>query len=518
MLSDKSTIRQILGGLMKHPQYLDQSDKYNISVSDFSNRFEKIIFTAIYNLNKNGLKNIQIIDIENFLESDSLAKDIFEKNNGIEFLQDLEDFVEESNFDYYYNKLKKINLLRDYQKMGINIDEFYCEDLTAPKAFEINQEFEILSVSDITDRIKKKFLLIENKYLKNDVTEVESAAEGLDELIQSFYERSDVGLPIQGIYTNEILNGARKGTLCIRSAGSGTGKTRQAVGDACYLAFPLRYNSKTESWEKIGNSEKVLFIATEQDFNEIRKMILAYLTDINESRFRYGDFSKREEKIINQAIQVMREYEDNFFIVRMPNPTIDLVKNIIRENCLTKNISYVFYDYIFIGPSLLNEFKGFNLRNDEVLLMFATALKDLSVELNIFIMTSTQVNANADDNRNIRNEASLAGGRATINKADYGLIMARPTKEELEAIEKLCEKYGAPNIVTDVFKVRSGQWTQVRIWSIVDLGTLKKKDIFVTNSRLETLDDFTADFNYIIQDLLPEEEDKVNNIIERITK
>ena len=247
-------------------------------------------------------------------------------------------------------------------------------------------------------------------------------------------------------------------------------------------------------------------------------MILAYLTDINESRFRYGDFSKREEKIINQAIQVMREYEDNFFIVRMPNPTIDLVKNIIRENCLTKNISYVFYDYIFIGPSLLNEFKGFNLRNDEVLLMFATALKDLSVELNIFIMTSTQVNANADDNRNIRNEASLAGGRATINKADYGLIMARPTKEELEAIEKLCEKYGAPNIVTDVFKVRSGQWTQVRIWSIVDLGTLKKKDIFVTNSRLEALDDFTADFNYIIQDLLPEEEDRVNNIIERITK
>ena len=94
-------------------------------------------------------------------------------------------------------------------------------------------------------------------------------------------------------------------------------------------------------------------------------MILAYLTDINESRFRYGDFSDREKKIIEQAVVLLKEYEDNFYIVRMPNPTIELVKHIIRENCLTKDISYVFYDYIFIGPSLLNEFKGFNLRNDK---------------------------------------------------------------------------------------------------------------------------------------------------------
>ena len=104
MISDKSTIQQVLGALIKHPQYLNQSDKYNIELSDFSNRFEKIIFTAIYNLNRNGLKKIQIIDIENYLESDNLAKEIFEKNNGIEFLQDLDEFTDDSNFDYYYNK------------------------------------------------------------------------------------------------------------------------------------------------------------------------------------------------------------------------------------------------------------------------------------------------------------------------------------------------------------------------------------------------------------------------------
>ena len=36
------------------------------------------------------------------------------------------------------------------------------------------------------------------------------------------------------------IDGAKKGTLTIRSAGSGIGKTRNAVADACYLAYPFR--------------------------------------------------------------------------------------------------------------------------------------------------------------------------------------------------------------------------------------------------------------------------------------
>ena len=63
----------------------------------------------------------------------------------------------------------------------------------------------------------------------------------------------------------------------------------------------------------------------------------------------------------------MEQYQNNFYIVRMPNPTIELVKTIVRENVMMHDIEYVFYDYIFISPSLLNEFKGFNLRNDKVL-------------------------------------------------------------------------------------------------------------------------------------------------------
>lgn len=126
----------------------------------------------------------------------------------------------------------------------------------------------------------------------------------------------------------------------------------------------------------------------------------------------------------------------------------------------------------------------------ELLLMMATALKDLAVELNVAVFTSTQVNASADDNRNIRGEACLAGGRSTINKADNGLICSRPTADELEVLKNIINKCGLPNMVSDVYKVRSGRYTQVRIWSTVDLGVMRRKDLFITDAQLNPVPDF----------------------------
>ena len=492
-MTDKSVLQQIIGSLMQKPQLLSEVDKYNLTIADFSTRFEKYIFSAIMNLYCKGVVSIQPIDVANYLESDTVGKKLFEQNKGIEYLQDVMDFSNWENFSYYYEKLKKLNLIRDLKKQGFPINDFYCDDLTNPKAEEINAQFESLTATDICNRVKTKLLKLESDYAKSSELEEESAASGIRDFIQNMNENIEIGAPLQGRMYSKIFSGAQKQALTIRSGCSGLGKTRQAVGDACFLAYPIRYNSHMRQWEQTGGCEKVLFIMTEQTMAQVRRMILAYLSDINESRFKLGNFTEEESKILNQAADIMEKYVDNLILVKMPNPTIELVKTIVRENCLTKDIGYVFYDYIFIGPALLEQFRGFSLRNDEVLLMFTTALKDLAVELNVAMFTSTQVNASADDNKNIRNEASLAGGRATINKADNGAIMARPTPEELETLEPITNTYGIPNCVTDIFKCRSGEWTQVRVWSQVDLGRLKKKDLFVTDARLEPITEFFVD-------------------------
>ncbi len=514
---DKRDTQQILGCLMKKPQLLSEVDKYSFILTDFSTRFERSIFMAINGLYRNGATKIQPIDIENFLEADQVSAKAFKDKNGIEYLQDIIELSEVDNFDFYYNRFKKFNLLKDLKKQGFDVSEFYCEDLTNPKAEEINQAFNFLFPKDITDTVRKKLLGIESKYETTDEVEIETAATGIENLVNELGAAYEIGMPVQGNIYNQVIDGAKKGTLTIRSAASGVGKTSNAIADACYLAYPFRYNALTCEWEQAGNSEKVLFIVTEQRFKEVRLMILAYLTDINRSRFKYADFSDRESAVITQAIHLMEKYEDNLILVKMPNPTIESVKTIVRENCIVHDIGYVFYDYIFIGPSLLNEFKGFALRNDEVLLMFATALKDLAVELDVAMFTSTQLNAKGDDNKDIRNESSLAGGRSTINKADNGAIMARPTKEELDVLVPILSGMAdTPNLVTDIYKVRSGEWTQVRIWSVMNLGTLKRRDLFVTDSRMVPIENFYEREEYQIKNWDSEEDMKLKEIIKRL--
>ena len=275
-----------------------------------------------------------------------------------------------------------------------------------------------------------------------------------------------------------------------------THNTRSLMADACQLAFPIKFNWYKKRWENNGYNEKVLIIVTEQDIDEVQKMAVAYITGINESVIKRGLCNEEQKKIIQQAMIVFEQYKSNFFIVRVPNPSINLVTQLLREQVNLHNISYVFYDYIFISPSLLKEYKHSNLRNDEILLMFSDALKKIAVELDIFIMSSTQVNSNADSSDTIRNESSLAGSRAIITKADVGCIMARPLPKELEILTPII-KEERPNIVTDIYKVRGADYSQIRIWSYMNLGTLYKKDLFVTDALMKPINIDYKFFNYI---------------------
>ena len=73
--------------------------------------------------------------------------------NGIEYLQDIEEYSNVENFPYYYAKLKKLNLLNDFKKQGFDISDFYIEDLLDPRSLEVNQKFEELTSQDIVNNL-----------------------------------------------------------------------------------------------------------------------------------------------------------------------------------------------------------------------------------------------------------------------------------------------------------------------------------------------------------------------------
>lgn len=418
------------------------------------------------------------------------------KNQG--WITDLYETVSlTDSFEYVFADFKRQSLVEKLVKYGLDPKNFYVNPNDNLDNKVLKPEFAGLGASDILDSIKADIALIGGEFSRKGTSDVQSAFDNLESLLNETAETPEVGPPLQGDLFNAILGGAISSRLCIRSASSGLGKTRTSVGDACLLAFPLRYDWKLKKWIKDGRSEKVCLIITEQSMEEVQMMMLAYLSGVNEAAIKRNTWSQEQKRIVYQALKVVETFQDNLTIIRVPNPSISLLDSVIREQVILKKIKYVFYDYVFVSPSLLGEFRGQNLRNDEILLMFSDALKKLAVDLDIFIMTSTQVNAKADDNKDVRNEATLAGSRAIINKADFGCVMARPTKEELVAISGLCETekikweaehiepFQMPNCVTDIYKNRGGADTQMRIWSYLDLGTMKRHDYFVTDSRNE---------------------------------
>lgn len=484
MLDEKNITLQIFGNLLKNSSILDRTDKYFLTANDFSSSFERRLFAIILTLHSQGARSIGINDIENYLKDIPSTYAVWEKEHGLDYLQDAEDLSDEGNFDYYYNKLKKINLLKSLKRAGYDISEFYIEDPLSPKYQEVNAHFEEVSTTDITNSFRKKLNHIENEVGINQENKVSHANDGVRQLIESLKLAPDTGPRLQGKFFNTIVRGARKGKFFLRSAASGQGKTRRAVGDACFLSYPIRYNLQTQDWDWDGGTEKSLIIVTEQEEDEIQTMILAYLSGVNEDNILFSNYEDGEEERIQKALQIMDVYQDNLRICRMPNPNIEQIQQIIRSEVLENGIDFIFYDYIFLNPALLNEFRDLKMADHQVLGMMSAALKDLAVELNVFISSSTQLNAQGEDNtKGIKNESAIRGSRAIVDKVDMGCIVNRPTDEDLHIIEGLCSKI--PNSVTDVYKMRRGRYTQVRIWSYTDLGTCRVEDLLVTDGKLK---------------------------------
>lgn len=295
-----------------------------------------------------------------------------------------------------------------------------------------------------------------------------------------------------------------------------THNTRAAVGDACFLSYPLRFNSCEWKWEQNGCNEKTLFIATEQETDEIQTLILAYLTGFNEEKILYSQYTDSEKKVLEEALKIIEYYKDNLLIVRLPNPNIEQLRAIVRQNWILYEIDNVFFDYIFSSPSLLNEFRDLRVRTDEALMMLSTALKDLAVEMNLFIMSSTQVNAKIEEKgREINNEGVIRGSRAIVDKADIACVMNRVGSRDKEIIEPIIQEYSVePNIVVDVYKVRRGKYSNVKIWSEFDLGTCRKKDLFITDQFYNAIPGFQVHDYIIRQPDLETELEKVFKILE----
>lgn len=483
MIYNKRIATQVIGCLFKKPTLLTQTDKYQPNVDDFTDRLHRIVFTFLNNMFESGAEVLQVTDFVKHLQGYPEYYSFFEANKGVDFLLTAMEIAELDSFDYYYSKNKKLTLLRQLQDSGFDISDWYIEEsYDISKRQELEYKLDLATTSDILESIQTRLLAIEAGFINKRNFSVGSIMDGLEEYLEELTHSPEMGLQLNGDILSSAVRGARPGKVYSLSAKTGEGKTRFAVATACKLAFPIRWNSIKNKWDISGSNQRILFVTTELDFSEIQTIVLANISGINESKILDSEYSTEEKKRIQQAKQILKYYEKNFTLYHMPDPTIGQLNNNIRRYVKTKKIDSVFFDYIHTSPNLLAEFTSARVREDIVLMLMSTALKNLANELGIFIWTGTQVNAKADE-YDFADETILRGSRAIADKLDVGLFLKKATREDLDLIKPLILQNGGiePNFYIDIFKARRSPYKRHRIWINLDLGTGRSVDLYLTD-------------------------------------
>lgn len=505
-LSDNLAVKQVVGGLMQNTLlFLQYSD---ITPQDFENKVARVCFGAIQNLYKLGATKLTVIEVENeILKIEGNAAAIYRQSGGLNFLKVCYEVAESSNFDLYYNRLKKYSLLRCLQKAHYDISDYYKEDkdISSPiEEAEMQERFDAATVEDILNNVEGKYNTIRSDFLTSQQKN-NNVAEGIFELIEDLKKRPDNGPMLEGDIFSYVCRGARQGTLYLKSASSSAGKTRTSVFDACRLAYPIRYSHEKGTFIQEVDSEwnlikprKVLFIVTEMDVQEIQTIILAYLSGVNEEHILRNRYELGEEYRVRFAATIMQKYQDYFIVEEISDPNLVNVETTIRKYATIDKIKYCFYDYLHTTASMMDQFAKSGLREDVVLMLMANQLKQLAKDYGIFIFTATQVNATGlQEDGEFKDAASIRGAKSINDKCDCSYIMTKITnkmwntfvgtfrqgaREGLISTDCLESEDTRPTHVLDIYKNRRGRLKDVRIWTRLDLGTGERKDLFLTNA------------------------------------
>ena len=486
---DTTAVMQVIGCVFNTPQLLEFTDRYTIVDEDFSEPFHKTVFGAIYKLHELGAQKITLESIADFLSTRPKSEALYKQQKGEEWLLKVAENSMPSTFDYYYSRLKKFSLLRAYDNCGIDISDIYDADniLDTKKKQLQEDQLDNSTLEQIADKVDAKIDNIRMQYVDDTFGEAQQAGDGIFDLIQKFKDHPEVGVPLYGPLINTVTRGARLKKFYLRSAATGIGKTRSMIADACNIACNRIYDD-TFGWIGNGTSEPVLFITTEQELEEIQTMMLAFLSNVNEEHILNGEYVGDEEKRVLQAAELLSN--SPLYVEELPDFSLKDVEDKIKKNIRDHDVKYVFHDYIHTSLKILEEITrrsgGIKLREDNILFMLSTRLKDICNQYGVFIMSATQLNGDYQEAKT-PDQNLLRGAKAIADKIDYGSILLAVKDEDLVALEKILASniFDRPTIKMSIYKNRRGRDKGVILWCKADLGCCRIKPMFCTTYDYE---------------------------------
>lgn len=263
------------------------------------------------------------------------------------------------------------------------------------------------------------------------------------------------------------------------------------IADACNIACDQLYSLTERKWVPNGTKEPTLFIATEQDEEEIQTMMLAFLSAVNEDTIVKGEYADGEEERVLKAADILAR--SPLYLKRLPDFSLQDIENTIRYAIRTWGVRYAFFDYLHSSLKILSEVSSKagvkNLREDNILFMISVKLKDLCNEYGVFILTSTQLSGDWRTSPT-PDQNLLRGAKAIADKVDMGCIMLETTDEDREALAPIVSRLGLemPNVKISVYKNRRGRWKNIYMWCYANRGICRFETRFITNWQYELIE------------------------------
>ena len=489
--TDVTAIMQVVGNVFNNPQILDFTDKYTITEDDFPDEFHRVAFGAIYKIHELGADRISLKNIADFLSSRPKSAATFKQNKGEEWLLKVAETCLPEAFDYYYSRLKKFSLLRAYDNYGVDVSDIYdADNILDTRKKQLQEDLlDNSTLEQIADKVENKIEGIRLKYVDDAFGQAIQAGDDIEGLIDRLKEHPEVGTPLYGPLVNTVTRGARLKKFYLRSAATGVGKSRSMIADACYIACNEIYDERF-GWIHNGQSEPTLYIATEQEKEEIQTMMLAFLSEVNEEHILNGQYVGDEEDRVRKAAQILKN--SPLFIEELPDFSLKDVEDKIKKNIRDHEVKYVFHDYIHTSLKILEEITrrsgGVKLREDNILFMLSTRLKDICNQYGVFIMSATQLNGDYQQ-AETPDQNLLRGAKAIADKIDYGAILLNVKDEDLVKLDKILSTnvFDRPSIKMSVYKNRRGRYKGIYLWCKADLGCCRIKPMFATTYDYEII-------------------------------
>ena len=491
---DIPALVQVIGCVYQNPNLLD-NESYSFTLNAFTEEFHQVIFGSIYNLHQLGAEKIDSVTIENYLDQRPKKLAIYKLNKGAEYLEKLKENCQPEAFNFYYHRMKKMTLLRAYnEKVGMDLSNFYDMDNIFDQKKKQKQEdwLDNHTEEQIADIINDKIEDIKLKYVDAVAgDDIIQAGEGAEELWNELQTTPDIGYPLYGNLINTITRGARLGKFYLRSAATNIGKSRAMVADCCNIACDELYDTVTKQWVSNGTKEPSIYVMTEQIFSEVQTMMWAFIAAVPEDHILTNRYEPGEIERVIHAQEIIKR--SPLYLKQLHDFSLKDIENLIKLAVRKFDIRYVFLDYIHSSMKILSEVssrasvKG--LREDNVLFMISVRLKDLATQYGIFIMSSTQLNADYV-NANVYDQNLLRGAKSIADKIDMGSIMLRLNEADAETIGQLTKERGweMPNLKISIYKNRRGRYNHLLLWCNSDLGICRINPLFATTYNYELIE------------------------------